>query len=342
VSEYDSPWKEALDVYFDQFLAFLFPPVHGGIDWLRGYESLDKELQQIVREAELGPRVVDKLVKVWRRDGEEEWVLVHVEIQSQEESDFARRMFVYNYRIFDRYNRTVVSLAVLGDRRPGWRPHHFSYGLWGCQMAFESPVVKLLDYAAALPALERDTNPFAAVVLAHLKTQETREDPFTRRDWKARIIKGLYNRGWSGTEVRQLWRFIDWMMDLPKGLENQLYEEIVQFEKEKQMPYLTTAERIGLEKGLEQGLKQGLEQGLELGLEQGLEQGRAEGQQEGLREGLLRGIEVALEIKFQAAGLQLMPEIRQMSDVAILGQIQQALRTASSLDELKRVWSEPG
>jgi hypothetical protein len=71
-------------------------------------------LQQLVRDAELGRRLADKLVRVWRRDGVDAWVLAHVEVQSQEERDFARRMFVYNYRLYDRYARQVVSLAVLG------------------------------------------------------------------------------------------------------------------------------------------------------------------------------------------------------------------------------------
>ena len=55
---------------------------------------------------------MDKLVKVWRKSGEEEWVLIHVEIQSQDETGFARRMYVYNYRIFERYNRQVASLTI--------------------------------------------------------------------------------------------------------------------------------------------------------------------------------------------------------------------------------------
>jgi hypothetical protein len=63
-TDYDSPWKEALDAYFEAFLALLFPEVHGLIDWTRGCESLDKEFQQVVREAEVGRRFVDKLVKV--------------------------------------------------------------------------------------------------------------------------------------------------------------------------------------------------------------------------------------------------------------------------------------
>jgi hypothetical protein len=118
LSDYDSPWKEALDIYFERFLAFFFPQAHAAFDWSRGYEPLDKELQQIVREAELGRREVDKLVRVWRADGDEAWVLIHVEVQSQEQAEFPRRMYVYNYRLFDRYNRVVASLAVLSDERP--------------------------------------------------------------------------------------------------------------------------------------------------------------------------------------------------------------------------------
>jgi hypothetical protein len=31
-ADYDSPWKEALDVYFEAFLALLFPEVHRLMD----------------------------------------------------------------------------------------------------------------------------------------------------------------------------------------------------------------------------------------------------------------------------------------------------------------------
>jgi hypothetical protein len=117
-ADFDSPWKEALDRYFEAFLAFFFPVAHADIDWSRGYEMLDKELQKIVRTARQGRRVVDKLVKVWLKTGEEGWLLIHVEVQARKERDFARRMHVYNYRIFDRYDREVVSLAVLVDDDP--------------------------------------------------------------------------------------------------------------------------------------------------------------------------------------------------------------------------------
>ena len=58
--DYDSPWKIALHFYLSWFLAFFYPRIHADIDWSRGYESLDKEFQQVVREAEVG-RLSDHL-----------------------------------------------------------------------------------------------------------------------------------------------------------------------------------------------------------------------------------------------------------------------------------------
>jgi hypothetical protein len=108
-TDYDSPWKEALDLYFQAFLAFFFPAIHRDIDWARGIESLDKELQQIAPKAVRGRLYVDKLVKVWRTNGQEAWVLIHVEVQTRRDVTFTWRLFVYNNRIFDRYNHKVVS-----------------------------------------------------------------------------------------------------------------------------------------------------------------------------------------------------------------------------------------
>jgi hypothetical protein len=119
--DFDSPWKEGLEEYFPEFMAFFFPEIEQDIDWDRGITFLDTELQQVVRDAELGRRWADKLVQVWRKDGQETWVLCHIEIQNQKEEGFALRMLVYNYRLRDRYNIPVVSLAVLSDENSGDR-----------------------------------------------------------------------------------------------------------------------------------------------------------------------------------------------------------------------------
>ena len=90
LEDFDSPWKEALEHFFKAFLAFFFPQIHADLDWTKGYESLDKELRQVVREAATGRRLADKLFKVWRQNGEETWLLVHIEVQGEREVEFLR------------------------------------------------------------------------------------------------------------------------------------------------------------------------------------------------------------------------------------------------------------
>jgi hypothetical protein len=155
IPDYDSPWKEMLDGYFPACMAFFFPEAHADIDWSRSYESLDTELQQIVRDAALGTRLADKLMQVWRRDGVEQIVLVHTEIQGTRETDFAKRIYVYNYRLFDRYDRPVVSLAVLGDASPTWRPTRYEQRLWGCRVGISSGQIAPLCGALGCPGSER-------------------------------------------------------------------------------------------------------------------------------------------------------------------------------------------
>lgn len=324
--DYDSPWKEALDIYLADCLALFFPEVHADIAWERGYAFLDKELQQVMGDADLGPRVVDKLVRVWRREGTETWVLLHLEVQSQEIPRFDERMFVYYYRLFDRYHHPIASLAILGDEHPSWRPHAFAQTLWGCQVQFAFPTVKLLDYRARLAELETNPNPFVAVLLAHLKAQETHGDIQGRYAAKFAMLRRLYDLGYNHAEILRLYRVIDWLMRLPLELDRHLLHEMEQFEEVRQMPYVTSAERIGIEKGLEQGIQQGIQQG------------REEGREEGLRQGLLIGIELALKLKFGSAAEEILPEVRQLTDLAVIQAIHAALETAPTLDAVRQIY----
>ena len=97
--------------YFEPFLALFFPTPMPRSTGAAAAIPSNRELRQIVREGELGRRRVDHLVKVWLTSGQEQWVLVHVEVQTAEDPDFARRMYTYNYRLFDRYNREVANLG---------------------------------------------------------------------------------------------------------------------------------------------------------------------------------------------------------------------------------------
>jgi hypothetical protein len=116
--------------------------------------------------------------------------------------------------------------------------------------------VKLLDYGAQWDTLEQSHNPFAVMVMAHLKAQATRRDPDGRLQWKLRVVKGLYERGYRREEILELFRFVDWLLVLPDELERGFKETMIQYEEEKKMPYITSVERLGIQQGIQQAVRE--------------------------------------------------------------------------------------
>jgi len=238
-------------------MAFFVPGSEEDIDWNREIKFLDKEFQKLTKESVLGQRHTDKLVEVTLKNDIKKWILIHIEVQVQSKSDFPERMFVYNYRIYDRFKIPVTSVAILADDSPTWRPGPFQYGMWGSTMGLDYLTTKLLDYKEKWAYLERQDNPFAIVVMAHLKALETRKDHSLRKQWKTELTRLLYEKGYSKTAVINLYRFIDWVLTLPEALEEIFLEELKAYEKEKNMPYITSAERIGRKKGKQEGKMEG-------------------------------------------------------------------------------------
>ncbi|HSO81992.1 DUF4351 domain-containing protein [Thiocapsa sp.] len=159
-------------------------------------------------------------------------------------------------------------MAVLGE--PSRSKHgEFGYARWGCRMGLRFPLVSLAAYRTHRTELESSANPFAVVTLAHLSALETAGSPADRYQAKLGLIRSLYRRGFARQDILELFRFIDWVLTLPEGLEQQLWSEVQQFDEEKHMHYLSSIERMAQQKGIEQGIEQGTERGIEQGIGQG-------------------------------------------------------------------------
>ncbi|MBD2297010.1 hypothetical protein H6G06_26930 [Anabaena sphaerica FACHB-251] len=255
-ANYDETWKEAIGDYFDSFLAFFYPEIYQQIDWSKTPISLDKELEQITASAESETRHADKLFKVWLLDKQELWILIHVEVQSQYDKEFTQRMFIYNYRAFDLYQKPVISLAILGDETKSWRPNSYQYGLGSSQLTFNFSIVKLLDYQ--WEELEQSNNIFAIVVMAHLKTKATNSNLSAREQWKWNLARLLYERGYNRKEIVDLYKVIDLMMALSEDLQLSFEEKLAHYQEERKMPLLTNIEQRAIEKTTKQTLKQNI------------------------------------------------------------------------------------
>jgi hypothetical protein len=162
-------------------------------------------------------------------------------------------MYIYNYRAFDLYQKPVISLAILGDERVNWRPDSYNYTIAGCEVSLKFPTVKLLDYEESWSELETSSNPFAIIVMAHLKTKATTGKLPEREQWKWRLIRGLYEKEFEREQIIKLFEIIDNMMTLSPELQSSLESKIKQFEEERTMPLVSNMELRGIERGKEIG-----------------------------------------------------------------------------------------
>ncbi|MBI4602008.1 MAG: hypothetical protein HY721_08610 [Planctomycetes bacterium] len=301
-ASHDSAWKDILEAYFPQFLAFFFPQIHRDIDWSRGFRFLATQLRKLLPEGDARKGDVDTLVQLWVRGGGEAWVLIHVEIQGYRQKGFPWRITRYNSRIVAGKGREVITLVVLTDEHPSFRPSFYEFVQWEFRRRLEFPTVKLLDYKGECGRLERERNPFAFVVLAHLRAQAAKT-PDARRTAKVRLVRDLLARGWNRLAIISLLKFIDWIIRLPPELEQEARRDIAEIEKETTVPYVTSWERMAEEKGL--------------------------------RQGLIEAIELGLKLRFGATAMRVRMRIRRLQDLKRLQRLKAEVVTAKGLKEFE-------
>ena len=313
--DYDSAWKDVIEELFEPFLAFYFPHIHQDIDFFKGYTFLSKELRKIAPDSKVGNRYADELVKVYLKSGSTGYIciFIHVEVQGARDTDFLTRMYVYQYRIFDKFRQEgaeVISLAILTDEDPSYRPDEYRVSRWGFELKLKIPVVKLIDYRldeVKKQELESSENPMAMVVMAHFKSQEIKKArPESKFSAKTELIRQCYRRGYGKEQIRTLLKFIDWIIRLPDALEGKISDEIISIEKEYKMPYVTTWERRAREEGLQEGVTLGREEGVTLGREEGVALGIKKGAHN-------RNIEIARKLLRKGIALDIISETTGLS-----------------------------
>lgn len=257
-ASHDSAWKEIIDQYLPQLLEFCFPAFYKIIDWSKEWITLDKELQAITKDGQTGKRFVDKLIRMYLKDGQMPWVLIHLEVEQNPSREFTERMLIYNVRSYDKYRQPIFSCAILTDNNKSFRPCFHEVKVHESKLRLDFSLCKLVDFEKDREKLERSPLPFATVILYHLDIITLKkQDIHKRLQTKISLTKRLYEKGFLKEDILNLYRFLDFSIVLPNELELKYKEQIYKIEKEKKMPYLTSIERFSIQKGMQQGMQQG-------------------------------------------------------------------------------------
>jgi len=230
----DLLWKGILEEVFDDFLRFMHPNADEVYDLKKGIEFLDKELEQLFppEEDEFAPKVVDKLAKVYSREGDERWILIHVEVQGRYQKDFPKRMFTYYYRIFDKYNRRISAHVIFTDSSKIVRSDTYEEVYHGTRLIYQ-----FNTYQLALQNEEellKSDNPFAIAILvgrtafAGNRVKDSQEHDAVLMKLKLQLLRKLTERKNKREKISALMDFLRYYVRFENEENNSKFEQEIQ------------------------------------------------------------------------------------------------------------------
>src|SRR5665647_1783529 len=106
--DHDRLFKELLRTFFTDFIELFFPDAFEAIDC--NYVTFLSE--EIFTDIVAGKtRKVDVLIETKLKD-EDALIIVHFESQAQYQEFFAELMFLYFCRLFEKYRRRIIPIAI--------------------------------------------------------------------------------------------------------------------------------------------------------------------------------------------------------------------------------------
>ena len=257
----DLLWKGVIESLIEDFLLFFYPEEVELFDFSKGFVFLDQELAQLFPESKNSTRYIDKLIQVHLRGGGNKWILIHVEVQGYVDKNFAERMYIYHYRIRERFQRDIGALAIFTDNNLHFRPDTFKREFLGTTLIYRFRTYKVL--AQQEKDLLVSANPFALVVLATLTAlKKGKMDDAGLWNVKHNLVRLLYERKYDKERISTLFSFINHYIRFSDS------EKVLIFAKEMVSEFEPNTKNMGIHEMLiqeatEKSLKKGIEKGIE-------------------------------------------------------------------------------
>lgn len=230
--DFDNNWKEAIEKHTYSAIEFFMPNLYHKLDTTQTPVFLEQEMRNLRRKTQKGrKKIMDKLIKVWLKTGEEQWVLIHIEVESSDKDGFNRRMYIYFARAYDKYDVPIVAMALLVGENPPPSYNLFEIKTENTHLrySYDTYIVALQDEKKLLAS----KNIFALFILANLYTVQTKNDIPRRLELKMKIYELAEARKIPFETIKSFLTFVFEILPLPKK-EAKIYDDF-RLKKEKEM-----------------------------------------------------------------------------------------------------------
>ena len=216
--DYDSIWKDFTRDFWQDVLKDFMPDLYKAADLEGEAESLDKELHEIMKShnesVKVSKRYVDNLLKIPLKNGGEEWVLFHIEIQGRGGEAISLRMFRYYCMLFTRYNRNPAALAILTAKRPKkeGEPGVYRADMFGTKIEYRYHTIRAYEYND--DELLASDNPVKLFIYAVKFAAKNRKSKRKRIEYTQKILRVLTDKGWKEEWCFEFLKYLQVVMKL--------------------------------------------------------------------------------------------------------------------------------
>ena len=304
--DHDRLFKELLETYFAEFMQIFFPAAAQAIN-LKQIKFLQQEIFTDVTAGE--KHEVDILVETQLKD-EPGLILIHVEPQAYAQKDFNERMFIYFSRLYEKYRRKILPVAIFSYDQERDEPDTFQIGfsfLEILRFQFYKLELKKLNWRHYIDS----NNPAAAALLSKMGFK-----PGERVRVKLEFMRMLARLKQDPARTELLGGFFETYLKLNQEEEGQLYYELGKIDKKEAdtIMQITTSWH-----------------------EKGRMEGRVEGKMEGRIEGGQDAICKYLVTRFKIDPVIARDKVQHITDRDVLDRTLTELFTAGSVGEAQSI-----
>jgi predicted transposase/invertase (TIGR01784 family) len=257
-------------------------------------------------------------------------VILHLEVQTDNDPDMLYRMLRYLVEIHQQYKLPIYQVVVFFGSDPITMQNTLCFDL-----AKESKI----DYCYRL--FDIKTIPFDTIT-AQSQPQFLTLLPLTQTDLEPQhhleksvqtLLERTQQMDFHTRQNLLLQSEILASLRYEKEMIQNIFQEAIKMLKVEETPFYQWVLEEGIEKGIEKGREEGIEKGREEGIEKGREEGIEKGIGKGKEEAFQRAILTILKKRFNTLPLKVMNQLKQVKDLDQLELAHANALDCTSLDE---------